>query len=171
MRSKEILKNALINFTGTVLVVSHDRDFLDGLVDCIYEFKNKKTKQHLGGIYDFLRKKKIESLKELEIKTASKGKDTRPKNSQDNGLSFEERKDIGKNITKLEKRVEQTELEIALMEDELKKMDTILSSSVELTDHSIFERYDKLKAKLEETMESWEMEHKELENWKSKKTW
>lgn len=171
MRSKEILKNALINFTGTVLVVSHDRDFLDGLVDCIYEFKNKKTKQHLGGIYDFLRKKKIESLKELEIKTASKEKDTRPKNSQDNGLSFEERKDIGKNITKLEKRVEQTELEIALMEDELKKMDTILSSSVELTDHSIFERYDKLKAKLEETMESWEMEHKELENWKSKKTW
>lgn len=171
MRSKEILKNALINFNGTVLVVSHDRDFLDGLVNCIYEFKNKKTKQHLGGIYDFLQKKKIESLKELEIKATNREKDTRPKTSQDNGLSFEERKDIGKNITRMEKRVEQTEIEIALMEDEIKKMDKILSSSVELTDHSIFERYDKLKAKLEETMESWEMEHKELENWKSKKTW
>ena len=68
IRSKEMLKNALAEYDGTVLVVSHDREFLDGLVKCVYEFKHKKVKQHLGGIYDFLQKKKLESLKELEQK-------------------------------------------------------------------------------------------------------
>ena len=71
IRSKEILKNALINFSGTVLLVSHDREFLDGLVSCVYEFRNKKAKQHLGGIFDFLQRKKIESLKELEANKAT----------------------------------------------------------------------------------------------------
>src|SRR5690606_4187699 len=68
IRSKEILKNAMINFTGTILLVSHDREFLDSLVNCVYEFRNKKVKQHLGGVYDFLQKKKMESLKELETR-------------------------------------------------------------------------------------------------------
>lgn len=69
MRSKELLKKALIAFDGTILVVSHDREFLDGLVTCVYEFRDRKVRQHLGGIYDFLRKKKMESLRELEIRS------------------------------------------------------------------------------------------------------
>ncbi len=94
MRSKEILKNALKNFDGTVLVVSHDRDFLDGLVNCVYEFRNKKAKQHLGGIFDFLHRKKMESLKELETK---KGNNLNRKKKQTaqtpaNSLTFEQRK-------------------------------------------------------------------------------
>jgi ATP-binding cassette subfamily F protein 3 len=74
MRSKEILKQALIDFTGTILLVSHDREFLNGLVDCVYEFKDKNIRQHLGGIYEFLEKLKIESLTELDRKTPSNSK-------------------------------------------------------------------------------------------------
>lgn len=172
MRSKEILKNALANFTGTVLVVSHDRDFLDGLVNCIYEFRHKKAKQHLGGIFDFLYRKKMESLKELEIKSkANKAakKENKPKNN--NELSFEERKEISRTITRLEKRISQIEDQIAEMEVELEEMDKKLSSSEQLNDHSIFEKYEKHKAELEQIMLNWETEHEELEDWKRKKTW
>ena len=173
MRSKEILKSALNKFNGTILVVSHDREFLDGLVNCVYEFRNKKIKQHLGGIYDFLQKKKIESLKELEVKSIIKAKEkgVRQKNGSGNGISFEERKEISRNISRLEKRIEKTENEIATLETTISEMNNLLSSSEKLDDHSIFENYDQLKAKLENTMKSWEREQEELENWKSKKIW
>ncbi len=173
IRSKEILKNALINFDGTVLVVSHDRDFLDGLVNCIYEFKNKKAKQHLGGIYEFLQKKKIESLKELEKKSKIEGKNKSksPLNKMANDISFEERKEINKNISKLEKQVEQTENEIASIEEGIVQIDKLLSSSKTLEDPSLFEKYDQLKSKLKETMQAWEEQHEELENWIQKKNW
>ncbi|MBT3382264.1 MAG: ATP-binding cassette domain-containing protein [Prolixibacteraceae bacterium] len=173
MRSKEILKDALAKFTGTILIVSHDREFLDGLVNCIYEFRNKKIKQHLGGIYDFLQKKKIESLKELEVKSilAANEKGIRQKKTTSNGISFEERKDINRNISRLEKKVEKTENDIAATEASIDELNNLLSSSEKLDDHSIFDNYDQLKAKLEQTMRSWETEHEELENWKSKKNW
>lgn len=172
MRSKEILKNALANFTGTVLVVSHDRDFLDGLVNCIYEFRNKKAKQHLGGIFDFLYRKKMESLKELEVKNkASKAAKTENKQKDTNELSFEERKEINRSISRLEKRINQTEEHIAEMEAELEEMDKKLSASEDLNEPSFFENYENHKAELEQVMVNWEKEHEELENWKSKKTW
>ena len=72
IRSKELLKQAVKDFEGTVVVVSHDREFLDGLVDKVYEFRNKQMKEHLGGIYEFLERKKLESLRELEAQSASK---------------------------------------------------------------------------------------------------
>lgn len=172
MRSKEILKNALANFTGTVLVVSHDRDFLDGLVNCIYEFRNKKAKQHLGGIFDFLYRKKIDSLKEIEAKNnAAKAEKQETKVKSNNELTFEERKEISKTITRLEKKVLQTEEKIANLETEIEEMDKILSSAERLDDHSIFENYEKRKIELEEVMQEWETEHEELESWKIKKTW
>jgi ATP-binding cassette subfamily F protein 3 len=172
MRSKEILKNALANFTGTVLVVSHDRDFLDGLVNCIYEFRNKKAKQHLGGIFDFLYRKKIDSLKEIEAKNnAARAEKQESKLKSNNELTFEERKEISKTITRLEKKVLQTEEKIANLETEIEEMDKILSSSEQLDDHSIFENYEKRKIELEEVMQEWETEHEELESWKIKKTW
>ena len=173
MRSKEILKNALINFTGTVLVVSHDREFLDGLVDCIYEFRNKKIKQHLGGIYEFLQKKKIESLKELEQKSKenTKSKNEGKVNYSANDLSFEEKKDINRNISKLEKQINHTENEISTIETDLAEMDKVLSSPEKMEDHSVFEKYEQLQSTLEQTMQRWETEHEELEDWKKKKTW
>jgi ATP-binding cassette subfamily F protein 3 len=173
IRSKEILKNALINFNGTILLVSHDREFLDGLVSCVYEFRNKKAKQHLGGIYDFLEKKKMESLKELEINNISRKveKAGATKSNPAQEISFQEQKEISRNITRLEKQVEKTEQEIQTIEEESAALDRILSSSEKLEDHSIFDKYELLKTKLKTAMEDWEKQHEELENWKLKKNW
>ncbi|MEN8118382.1 MAG: ABC-F family ATP-binding cassette domain-containing protein [Bacteroidota bacterium] len=172
MRSKEILKNALANFTGTVLVVSHDRDFLDGLVDCIYEFRNKNIKQHLGGIFDFLYRKRIESLKELEVKAVtSKNEKAKSKVKSDDELTFEEKKEVNRTISRLEKQVEKTETKIFVLESEIEEIDKLLSSPEKVEDHSVFEKYENLKLELEENMQKWESDHEELENWKKKKTW
>jgi ATP-binding cassette subfamily F protein 3 len=174
MQSKEILKNALIHFSGTIIVVSHDREFLDGMVDCVFEFRNKKIKQHLGGIYEFLQKKKMESLKELEAankKSQSRKSSARKAVSNTPDLSFEERKEILKSITRFEKKVENTEDEIEKLETEISEMDELLSSSEVVNDSSVFKKYDELKATLGETLKRWEREHEELENWKKKKYW
>jgi len=177
MRSKEMLKNALAEYDGTVLVVSHDREFLDGLVTCVYEFRHKKAKQHLGGIYDFLQKKKLESLKELEqqVKPSSSAqsisKDEVKANADDNKLSYEERKEINKQISRLEKLVEQTEQEIARLEEAVSAMDEKMSNPENLNDHSIFEQYDKLKKQLENVMEQWAEYTEEHEQLLQQKTW
>jgi len=171
MRSKEILKNALNNFTGTVLVVSHDRDFLDGLVTCVYEFRNKKAKQYLGGIFDFLYRKKMESLKELEVQKGKTNKAANATPKQSSELTFEEQKEINRNIARLEKKVTTTEEEIATIEARIKEMDKILSSSENISDHSVYDDYEKMKHKLEQVMYEWELVHEELEEWIAKKTW
>ena len=173
MRSKEILKNALINFDGTAIIVSHDRDFLDGLVNCIYEFKNNKAKQHLGGIFDFLQRKKMESLKELEVKNANNSNQRKKQIQQNsvNTLSFEQKKEISRNISRFEKLVAKTEIEIASIENEIKKMDELLSSTNTIEDSSVFGKYDELKTRLSQTMENWETCHEELEDWINKKIW
>ncbi len=172
IRTKEILKNALIQFNGTLLVVSHDREFLDGLVNCVYEFRNKKIRQHLGGIYDFLQKKKIESLKELEIKAAAKKEE---KNStafvSASEISFKDQKEINKNISRLEKLIEKAEQEIEKLESESAALDKLLSSSETIEDHSVFEKYEGIKTSLKNAMENWETQHNELEMWKNKKNW
>ncbi len=172
IRSKEILKNALANFTGTVLVVSHDRDFLDGLVNCVYEFRNKKAKQHLGGIFEFLYRKKMESLKELEVKNNnSRANNSVQKEKGKNELSFEEQKEISRNISRFEKQVQETEQKISDLEARVEDMDKLLSSSTQIDDHSLFDKYEELKKKLEEMMHEWENANEELEAWKVKKTW
>jgi len=171
MRSKEILKNALINFSGTVLVVSHDRDFLDGLVNCVYEFRNKKAKQYLGGIFDFLYRKKMESLKELETQKKTSVKNHTQKEKPKQELSFEARKDINRNISRVEKKVEETEQQIAKIEEQITEMDAILSSPETIEDNSVFDNYEQLKHKLEQVMYEWELLHEELEDWQAKKTW
>jgi ATP-binding cassette, subfamily F, member 3 len=174
MRSKEILKKALINFDGTVLIVSHDREFLDGLVTCVYEFRNKKIKQHLGGIYDFLQKKKMESLRELEKKQTAgipvKGEMNGTEESQSD-LSFEDRKNINRAIARVEKNIETMEKKIAVLEEELAKMDEMLADSSRITSDVIFLNYEKIKSELSEAFAEWEKEHEALEEWKSKKTW
>ncbi len=172
MQSKEILKEALLHFSGTVIVVSHDRDFLDGLVDCVYEFRNRKIRQHLGGIFDFLRKKRMESLKELEVPAQKEtGKQRPPKKGRDrvSEMSFEERKAISRNISRLEKKVAEHEAKIGELEKEIAAMDQILASSGVVSDSSVFKKYDQLKEALNECMELWEQEHEALEDWKSKK--
>ena len=171
IRSKEILKNALNNFTGTVLVVSHDRDFLDGLVNCVYEFRNKKAKQYLGGIFDFLYRKKMESLKELETQKGTTKSASAAKEKPNQELSFEEQKEINRNISRLEKKVETTETQIAEIEEQIQNIDKLLASPESIEDQSVFDQYEQLKHKLEQVMYEWELLHEELEDWTSRKTW
>jgi len=171
MRSKEILKQALVDYDGTVIVVSHDREFLDGLVNCVYEFKDKKVKQHLGGIYEFLRRKKIESMKELEKKDIPLNQEVKTqKAAEADKVSFEERKEINKNISRLEKSIEKTEQEISGLEQKIEEMDKVLAET-NGSDPEIFKKYDRLKKDLGNKMYEWEVLHEQLEELVTKKTW
>jgi ATP-binding cassette subfamily F protein 3 len=173
MRSKEILKQALIDFTGTVLLVSHDREFLDGLVNGVYEFRDKKIKQHMGGIYDFIRDRKIESLKDLEQKqkvSKQPSKSTKTTPVQQKELTFEEKKEISKTIKKAEKQVENLEKKIDELEQKVAQMDKQLANP-ENADESLFSDYEKVKRTLEQTMYEWEISIEKLDENQSKKTW
>ena len=176
MRTKDILKQALSDYDGTVLLVSHDREFLDGLVTCVYEFRNKKLRQHLGGIYDFLQDKKMESLKELEARQTTKASDREliktagPEPVQEE-LSFEERKNINKNITRLEKSVAAAEENITRLEKKISEMDTLLANPGRINHDDFFGDYENVKKELADTMEAWERLHNELEEWNTKKSW
>ena len=111
MRSKDILKQALIKYDGTLIVVSHDRNFLDGLVKKVYEFRHNRIKENIGGIYDFLRKKKIENLKDIERKDKAKH-DTIQVSASSNKQKYLEKKEYDRNLRKLKKRLEESEKEI-----------------------------------------------------------
>jgi ATP-binding cassette subfamily F protein 3 len=171
MRSKEILKQALIDYDGTIIVVSHDREFLDGLVNCVYEFKDKKVKQHLGGIYEFLRRKKMESMKELEKKDLPLNQEVKTQKAEEaEKVSFDERKEINKNINKLEKSIEKNEQEIASLEKKIAEMDKMLAET-NGSDPEIFKKYDRMKKDLENKMYEWEILHEQLDELNAKKTW
>jgi ATP-binding cassette, subfamily F, member 3 len=171
MRSKEILKQALVDYDGTIIVVSHDREFLDGLVNCVYEFKDKKVKQHLGGIYEFLQRKKIESMKELEKKDLTLNQEIKSQKIEEaEKVSFDERKEINKNINKLEKNIEKNEQEIAGLEQKIAEMDRILAET-NGSDPEVFKKYDRLKKELENKMYEWEILHEQLDELIKKKTW
>ncbi len=171
MRSKEILKQALIDYDGTVIVVSHDREFLEGLVSCVYEFSGKKVKQHIGGIYDFLRKKKMESMKELEKKDVTLNQEVKAQKIDEvEKVSFEERKEINRSIKNIEKNIEKTEKDIADTEKKIAQMDKLLAES-NGSDPSDFDKYDQLKRELEQKIYEWELLNEELEEFSVKKTW
>ncbi len=162
MRSKDVLKEALNKFDGTVIVVSHDREFLNGLVTKVYEFSNKKIKEHLGGIYDFLRTKKMESLKELEAKkiVVTTKEDTPV---TDNKQNYLERKERSKQITKVKRAISTSEEQIATLEAEIEAMEQQLSNPENIEDSSLFTKYETIKQGLEKEMEQWESLNEQLE--------
>jgi ATP-binding cassette subfamily F protein 3 len=168
MRSKDILKQALIKYDGTLIVVSHDRDFLDGLVNKVYEFRNNKIKEHIGGIYNFLRKKKIENLKELEIREKSPGDTSSPENISENKRKYIEKKEYDRNMRRLVKRVEEIETEIERIEAEVAEMDRTLSEPDHLLppEEGFFNRYIDLKKSLNNKIASWGEYTSELEDLK-----
>ena len=127
IRSKDVLKQALKNFDGTLVVVSHDRDFLDGLVDKIYEFRDGKVKEHLGGIQDFLDERKIETLQELERRFKDESKPAEPEISVGK-QKYEAKRVESKEERKLRNRISFLEKEISKLEDEMKKVESVLSS-------------------------------------------
>jgi len=166
IRTKEILKQALKKYDGTVIVVSHDRDFLDGLVDKVYEFRNKKVKEHQGGIKDFLAARKIESLNDLEKKDTPVITNNKPKKTVvDNKTRYLEKKETEKVYRRLCKQVEETEKAITALENEIAAMDARISGGEPevLNDTLFFKKYENDKSELDTLMQKWESAHEELE--------
>lgn len=165
MRSKEVLKEAIKSFDGTAIIVSHDREFLDGLVTKVYEFGNKKIREHLGGIYDFLQFKKIDSLRELEAANIAKQTESEPaKEVSENKLSYEARKEMNKKIRKAEKDVEQAESSISLFEKELADMAKELEKPEIASDADFILSYQKKQRELEQKMYEWEILSEQLDD-------
>ncbi len=157
MRTKDILKQSLIKYDGTLIVVSHDRDFLDGLVEKVFEFRQNKIKENIGGIYDFLRKKKIENLRDIEIRGKGDLKDRGKADTSSGKKRYQERKDYEKSLRKLRKILEDSENEIEKMESELAEMDKVLMNLPGSPDNlnDIYKQYDDLKLRLNEEMNRW----------------
>jgi ATP-binding cassette subfamily F protein 3 len=164
MRSKDILKQALIKFDGTLIVVSHDRDFLNGIVGKVYEFKHNKIKEHIGGIYDFLRKKKIENLKEIERKDKSKYEAVQA-NVSTNKQKYLEKKEYDRNLRKLRKRLEESETVIEKIESEIIAVDkSFMEPGNSSEAHEIdYKKYQDLKEQLNEEMNRWTQYSQEIE--------
>ena len=146
----------MIKYDGTLIVVSHDRDFLDGLVKKVYEFRHNKIKENIGGIYDFLRKKKIENLKDIERKDKVKH-DNAQVNISSNKQKYLEKKEYDRNLRKLRKRLEESEKEIEKIEAEIMAVDKAFmepgnNSSAHERDYL---RYQELKEQLNEEMNKW----------------
>lgn len=158
MKTKDILKQAIKDFDGTVIIVSHDRDFLNGLVDKVYEFGNGKVREHIGGIYDFLNAKKMENLHELEIQTINYTLDNVKEDIEKNEskLSYEERKELSKQIKRLERQINEIELRIKDNESKVKEIEKKLSTPEGATDTSLFEAHAVLQKEIEKEMDLWD---------------
>ena len=181
MKTKDILKEAIKDFDGTVIVVSHDREFLDGLVEKVYEFGGGKVRECLGGIYEFLEKKKIDSLSELErtlpkaqpVKVAqpaakadkaqgAPGADTQTDQANQRRMSYAEQREHEKLVRKARKKVEEAEAEVARLEQEVADIEAIISAGNPPAD--IYERHANATKQLENAMSLWELASLEFEN-------
>ncbi len=158
MQSKEVLKEALKDFDGTLVCVSHDRDFLDGLVGKIYEFGGGKVREHLGGIYDFLRTKKMASLQELERRQPDKNTGGQPRTTKETAskLSYEQQKAEAAAKRKKEKQIAETEAEIEHLENEQKQMETLLQDPQQQTQEN-FQKYEHVKHLIQQKLYEWEI--------------
>lgn len=167
MKTKDVLKQAIADFDGTVIVVSHDRDFLDRLVEKVYEFGGGKVREHLGGIYDFLQHKQMESLRELEKSVPSKtDNDQIQEPAVSSGKqSYAEKKEFEKQIRKAERLVKDAEAKVSQLEAELKVVEDKLAAGA--TDNDLFERHGEVSKSLDAAMSEWEDATMELENLKN----
>lgn len=154
MRTKDILKDALRQFEGTVIVVSHDRDFLSGLADKVFEFANRNMKEYLGGVADFLAAKKIACFREYELlhKPAAVAEPAaQPKDSK---AAFAERKQFNKEVKKAEQQVEKAEREVSELEAQLAEMEQQMASGV--VNDDLLKRYSDTQQRLQQAMDAWE---------------
>lgn len=176
MPSKDVLKEAIKAFDGTAIIVSHDREFLDGLVTKVYEFGGGKVREHIGGIYDFLQTHNIDSLDSLGHhqatttiqQPASSGNSTCNEQQQaENSAkqSYEERKEQQKKIRKAEKAVKDSEAKIETLEKRLKELDEMLCQPERASDMKLINEYTSVKKTLDEEVERWEQLSEELEKY------
>jgi ATP-binding cassette subfamily F protein 3 len=179
LASKDVLKKAILNFDGTAIIVSHDRDFLDGLVNKVYEFGGGKVLEHIGGIYDFLSKKKLDNFQQLVLsKSPSKAEaltkvaqtriETRvsSKTTTDlpvSKLSYQQQKELNSKIRKVERQIEDIEKKIESHENEISVMETYLATPEGASDMDYLQKYVEVKAKLDKVMNKWERMTLELE--------
>ena len=168
MRSKDVLKEAIRDFDGTVIVVSHDREFLDGLVTKVYEFGGGVVKEHIGGIYDFLQKKKMESLNELQLSQSPATQSAKEAAApvSENKLSYEAQKEQNKKIRKLEKQVADCEDSISRLEQEIQAVEEQMATPEGASDMKLYERHQQLKQQVAKAEEEWETVLLELEELK-----
>jgi ATP-binding cassette subfamily F protein 3 len=161
INSKEVLKEALKTYKGTLLIVSHDRDFLDGLTNMVLEFKDGLVKPHIGSVSEYLQYRKIESMRELE-KKASTSRVAQPKQ-----MDKKARKTLEKSIKKCSNQLSKVERKINELESSIAASDLKLSNPVEseklMADHAFFKSYEHSKDMLDKAMEEWEVLEDELE--------
>ena len=168
MRTKDVLKEAIQAFDGTVILVSHDRDFLDGLVTKVYEFGDGLVREHLGGIYDFLQKKELQDLKSLEAApTQSAANADAPRQAQGK-LSYEEQKEQARQLRKVEKEVKEKEEAISRIEATLQDLELQMSTPEGAIDAALISQYASQQKELEQTMADWEAAASRLEEIQSK---
>ena len=161
--SKEVLKKAISEFDGTAIIVSHDRDFLNGLVSKVYEFGGGKVQEHMGGIYDFLSKKKLENLQQLELSTSSSSKEEKKQEEpSESKLSYQEQKELNRKQRKLEKQIEEAESKIETLEKKISEMEATLSTPEGASNMDLLQKYLDAKARLDQTMHHWEQLQNEL---------
>ena len=166
MRSKDILKNAIMKYDGTVVIVSHDREFLDGMVQKVYEFRDGGVKEYLGGIYYFLEKRKLESLQEVERRDTPQKPAVRatpnPEAAVSGKLTYEQRKEQEKQLRKLRRTVEGIEAELAAIEKQIAAYDAKFAAATAY-DEADYKAYNDLKARYDHQMHEWEKASYELE--------
>ena len=163
MQSKEVLKEAIADFDGTVIVVSHDRYFLDGLVEKVYEFSNHHVREHLGGIYDFLQHKQLGSLQELEVKERVASETPEQRQPSQGRLNYEEQKERERRVKQAERQVKRHEEEIARIEKEIAGIEEQLQQGGTVP-ADIYERHGALNAQLEQVMQQWESANELLDS-------
>ena len=164
MLSKDILKSALLQFDGTLIIVSHDRDFLQGLTNKVYEFRKPNIKEYIGDIYDFLEEKKMKELDDLNRKMKSQPADNKVSQSK---LDYEAKKQNDREIKRIEREIKKIEEQIESMEMEIAEMDAVMSSPTDhphiSIDNAWYSSYGEKKDKLQDLMNQWEEKQMELE--------
>nr|WP_321373538.1 ABC-F family ATP-binding cassette domain-containing protein [uncultured Bacteroides sp.] len=167
LRTKDVLKDAIKDFDGTVIIVSHDREFLDGLVTKVYEFGGGVVKEHLGGIYDFLQKKKMDSLNDLqrkpELSASPTAQNSESETVSENKLSYEAQKELNKKLRKLEKQVSDCEKKIENLEDKISAVELKMATPEGASDMDLYAEHQKLKQDMDHVVEEWESASIELE--------
>ena len=171
MRSKDILKSALLQFDGTLIIVSHDRDFLSGLTEKVIEFRNKGIKEYIGDVHDFLDSRKMEHLNELEKKSGKQASTATEDSPSQNKLDFERRKQFDRELRRLQTKIEKSENTIGQLEKEISMLDELLANPIPthplIKSGEIYNQYETRKNDLAREMTTWEELNQELENHQS----
>ena len=167
MQSKDILKNALLQYQGTLILVSHDRDFLQGLTNKVFEFKDTKIREYIGDIYDFLESRRLRSLKELEMNNSRPSSSNPGIDQPDNKVIYERRKQLERDIRKISGQIEKSEAEIHKLEKNMSSLNERLTDPSKLEKgediNHVYQKYTAMQKDLDLEVEKWEKLNLELE--------